>query len=259
MERKIQISNHFPDPSMFREKSFQDRVITDEKFLHKLRLKLKEVRVLCDLLEFGFPSQFMPKSLFSCYRQFYRKSGQLRDINVQIDLFSRLSESYNISSSAFTDFILSKKESAEREVVSQLKIALPALPDIIDSGFAYTELKALRERLIVHRIETILNNCDTIFVIEKLHWLRKQFKKIIYLNRMKLFSKPVLKKGLVKRLHQIEVRLGNWHDFGVLREYIREYVVADKFQTEEGWLRLIDEAVKLEEVKMLKLVEDIEL
>jgi CHAD domain-containing protein len=259
MERIINIENYFLSPALFQEEDFQNKVLTDGKFLHKLRLRLKEIRVLCDLLEFGFPSIFLSGSLYECYREFYRKSGRLRDINVQIILFSDLCKRYKLSPSVFPEFLFSKKEQILEEFKAQLKTSYTELPNNIQVDFVGGELEGIREKLMVSKIKTILDNREDLFVFEKLHWLRKQIKKIIYLDKMKLGRRPVLKKRLVERLHQIEIRLGSWHDLTVLRKYLLEYETVAGHAVEVGWFPSIMDAAKVEEVNVLKSVVEVKL
>jgi CHAD domain-containing protein len=199
----------------------------DIEAIHEMRVCLKRLNTLFRILNYDKKSNFRLKKCFKPVRQIFKKSGPVRDFQVQVQLVEQLKKVF------FIDDKLSKLISDERDnlVVEYLKIAK-----------SFNLLKAKRSFKIIKRYLTNWHDAELgkqletfeqsrFSAIEKysnpdnkaynLHSARKMIKDLAYISEMLKSDTKLDNSSLVKYKEAGHI-LGEWHDRAVLHDFLEK-------------------------------------
>ncbi|GET30243.1 CHAD domain-containing protein [Prolixibacter sp. SD074] len=223
-----------------------------EKELHQLRLRLKDIRVRCLLLEFAFPERYQGKSLFVPFREYYQQTSQLRDLTVALHRFRKICRKYRLSSNGFRNHLWHHYREEEKKLEH-----LP-IPDIDTFEQQHqNEIPPEEQReIILQQMQQLMEKTKAAHleneITENLHWQRKQLKKLIYLNRLLADNSPVWEEETTKKLELLDEKLGAWHDLQVLLQFTGQFAGHHPRGHTPVWLPRITRAIVTEQIRVLE-------
>jgi CHAD domain-containing protein len=246
---KEQILRFFTNNSNgFLEKFTLASKTADIDAIHEMRVCLKRLNTLFRMLNYTKKSNFRLKKCFKPMRQIFKKSGPVRDFQVQVVLVEQLKQIF------FIDDRLSSLISDERDrlVVEYLKITK-----------SFNLLKTKRSFKIIERYLTNWNENEIekhleafersrFLFIEKysnpendafnLHCARKMIKDLAYIMEMLKSVATVDNSYLVKYKEAGHI-LGDWHDRAVLHDFL-EQLRSQKSTSKPHDFKILDIRIK---------------
>lgn len=202
----------------------------EEEDLHKLRVEIKNLRVL-----FAFLQQLQTKNLkltglLEFLKPVFKKAGKIR--TVQLNL--KLSKAYRSASmSRFRDFLQKREKKARVRFVKELKAFDKEtfkglhkkklnLLEKIEAGITARRSEAYVRRVFV-KVRTALFNTNK---DEALHEIRKHFKTLKNMGRLFAELKQVSPlHAEIKKTEALYEKIGQWHDELVFTESFETYVL----------------------------------
>ena len=197
------------------------KTVYDAEAVHNFRISLKRIKVVLQFLEFLTSSRVSASDKIKKYRPIYKKTGRLRDLHVQIDLYDVISEEINISNNYYINYLLKSENKSYNKLKSSFKeddlIFLTEIRKLIlfntkDIKAEYLLTKGhefAREKF--SRIKELYKNNIS---QELFHAIRTQLKDIYYLNN--IFKQQLQLRTIInidhERLNEVGTLFGAWHD-----------------------------------------------
>ena len=209
---------------------FEVREYCNVKSVHKLRLSIKELNALFEILNFKEEIHGFKEEL-NLIDQIYSKSGQLRDNQVQLNIL----KGYKNVMRHEVDIVSEGLKKNHKTIKKALKIKVnrfnpfdlvllnQRIDSIIESMNESLVDSVLQEKVndIVNQINQIIqSSCED----KDLHQIRIKLKELLYLLsilKKRNNKKPRIYSLRVIKLKKIQKLLGHWHDLKVLLERVK--------------------------------------
>lgn len=206
----------------------------DRESVHKLRLSIKKLHVLLKLLDFW--SSFKRKSkLLKRIDTMFLYAGNIRDIQIQIDLLKTYSERIEVDIDRWIASLNKEQKKVEKKLKSKIVSINPfdivLLNQQIDNAIEIISDNALTEVLHAKVEELMLlikQNLNDNLDENILHKIRILLKELIYtlLLIRKGSTDFKFSESFMKSLDHLQENLGYWHDLKILLDWINTSVVA---------------------------------
>lgn len=232
----------------------------DEKAIHQLRVCIKQLRALYKLMEVLTPDAFSARQQFKEMKRLFRPAGQLRDIQVQVNLLKDYARTLGHPCNEFKTFILKNEASHQREFCDAL---LTFDVDSLEKNYKKIRqvLEEIREKEIYLKSELWLEKqfklafklAEMLASEEKIHQLRK-LVKAAYFTFLLIYEDQVkLKKGEKPfgSLKELEEMIGLWHDRCVLLGLMSKFLKQANGDAANPVYRQLKETVEFENEKFL--------
>jgi CHAD domain-containing protein len=205
----------------------------DVDALHDLRVGIKRLKALYQVLDPLSGGKFEYKTHFEDIRQLFKAVGKLRDIQVQNRLFTYFAKETPLED--YKDFYRELQKSAEDESV-QLKSALQSFkPQVMEDSIndtavfleGYTDKKAIKQTL--KYLNKRLKQVKDLLPFKKdellMHEMRSRVKQAYYIIELLKLMQPDLEAVEdAKCIKLAGELLGQWHDHAVLSDQIRNFL-----------------------------------
>ena len=194
--------------------------IDDPEVLHSIRVELKKIKSILNLMQFGLPNLKGHKRYIP-FRTIFRRAGEIR----QPEVIYKLLLQHQIR--GITDSQIPNADQEER-LISAFKKDVPMFIAIVTAKRSklkeylenLTEKKA--RKYLAKRRQQVKRLLFPIFEPEALHKTRKIIKEIIFLDWVDK-DKPS-----VTFFKKIESRIGQWHDKQVLLKILNSAQYKDQ-------------------------------
>ena len=189
--------------------------------VHNFRISLKRIKVVLQFLEFLNDSKVLASDQIKKFKTIYKKTGRLRDIHVQIELYKIISEELEITDNSYFESLLKRENKSYNKLKASLKeddlLFLSEIRELIlantkdlqadylltkgndFAGVKFAKIKELYKN----------NNSENLF-----HAIRALIKDIYYLNN--IFNQQLLLNDIInvdhERLNELGSIFGIWHD-----------------------------------------------
>ncbi len=205
----------------------------DEISVHQLRLSVKKMRTLFDLLEAVDPVHFSTSVHLRKIRQVFRYSSALRDLQVQKEKFHGMAKSSGRKISGLMSYLdqLEKREFMllRKKLLKTGDQVFALLGNYIASSFddRYDEadiLKIFKWRA-AGLLEDSLEIFDTAYEEAALHEIRRKVKQAYFLMKFRAIRSVRTNERQVgsAALHRLEETLGKWNDTVVSLRYFKAF------------------------------------
>jgi len=217
-----QIINYYKDLlKSFKHDLHKLKSSLGKKTIHNIRLDIKKLRVLYNLIKEIYHGKFDSKDYSKAYKGLFKAAGKIREAQVNKDLIT----SYKLpSKNSFCEYF----EIREKEARSKLRKRL-SKTHIESPGKAKSELMKVLKGL---NKEKFTKGCHSLLIAEyegikclrkaslnvkSFHKMRKHFKNLGYLTNLLDKIKPDwIDKHTLTELKKTEKLMGQWHDRVVL-------------------------------------------
>jgi len=212
----------------------------EAELVHELRLCIKRLRAFHKLAEQLY-SDGMVEHIHMKHRvrQLYNVAGQLRDTQVQIDMFTSLEEQTGMKYPEFGKWLLRREKKRIRRFGKKPEQVVPQTT-------SQSTHEKIGNLLALADDETILENAGNVLFglysmakklsggnsnDKDLHQLRRITKQMRYIISIMTHSYPdyTYKAISVKSLREIEVAAGHWHDNLVRIVLLGKFMEKKKF------------------------------
>ena len=203
--------------------------------IHGIRVEIKKIRVVFQLLEMVVPKKFNVTEHYISFRELFKHTGMIREIQINLIYL----EKYNLDSSAVIPFkkYLQRKEIKLKNEFNEIMKKFNMVR-FIETGEI---IKKLCDDI---SIERIIEKCARFIVKEskrikkllaaentpdEIHKIRKHFKALSAIATLlyNINHKKPLKK-LLTNLKKTEIKLGIWHDRVILAESLEQFLKINK-------------------------------
>ncbi len=205
----------------------------DVDAIHDFRVGVKKVKALYLFADDLSNNSLNVKKKLSALRKLFKTTGNLRDIQVQIELLCKYKKKLNIELSDFNDYFHEKEKYFERKSDHAIKNFKLSELDKLQTKYDEYLSKQKEDKIFNKAFEIINKRYSNLIIlsqhfsnIDDIHKLRIRLKEFIHifasLNKdKKLFSKIPVAYIELKRIGEI---LGTWHDKIVFKEYIDDFM-----------------------------------
>lgn len=207
------------------------------KALHDLRVGIKKIKVLYQLIKTVSRSKFNFSDNFKEIRKLFKSVGLLRDLQVQKNLFLHLIKESSLNDYKKFIFHLDKHEESESNKLTHVLStfnpkfledsfvdAALILEEISDKKVKRKILKQLSKR--VKQIKLLMPYTKDNECMHNMRTRVKQTNYIIELLRMMHLDQKVLYDS--KSFKKAADFLGLWHDYVILEEHITKFISENK-------------------------------
>ncbi len=221
---------------------------TDQTF-HKLRVELKKLNALFEILEYCSP-EFKNRKYFKPFKTLFQQAGRVRELHIT----EALLKTYFAENSLIqlSQYIAKQKKSEEDAFFSLttklIRSKLKKQFQLIEPYAHLTTKKKIRRYLEKNKnsIEKILTEEN--IKLDLVHAIRKRIKTYNYNRR--IIDKDVLSKNITSTDHLSDL-VGKWHDLQITLDYIQASKKSVAFEPEEFNLLLEGEQKMTTECKQL--------
>ena len=234
--------------------------------VHDLRVALKRLKAFFNLVG-SLSETFDAKKQFRDFRRIAKKTGGLRDSQVQLELLGEVNSDIKTDLSGYTAFLgklegecyerflvfaagdpLSKLDGMEKKIKRSLRPVTPVR----------AETKALG-RFYNLRNDLVLRGRDGVHKIENLHKIRILSKEIHYtfeiLNQgLHLFETVTTFVKDIKKVHQV---LGKWHDYEVCLDHLNDFFRENESAVKDEQYAVFTKRVRNEKKRLEKKFESV--
>ena len=203
---------------------------------HKLRVELKKLNALFEILEYCSP-EFKHRKYFKPFKTLFQQAGRVRELHITEALLNtHFDENALIQ---FNQYIAMQKKSDEDAffaLTTKLKRSrLKKQFQLIEPFAQQTTKKKIRRYLEKNRIriEKILTQEN--IEMDHVHALRKRIKTYNYNRR--LIDKNDLSKDITSTDHLSNL-VGQWHDLQITLDFVQSTKKSVAFEPEESNLLL---------------------
>ena len=208
--------------------------VNDPEGIHQMRVENKRLRALYRLLESLNPA-FDSRLKFKPFRRYSKKSGQLRDSHVQIQLVRAMQNKLGANLTGFLNFLQIKKDSGdknfrkfnkERKTASVFKTRKP-VKSALGGGIADEVVRAavaghcerMKAELVALKTEGRLDQSimHLVRILSKEAWYTFQIAQ----QAFDLYTQADQFMASLKSVHQ---SLGKWHDYDLCLSLLDEYL-----------------------------------
>jgi CHAD domain-containing protein len=198
---------------------------------HQLRVELKKLNALFDLIEFS-STKFRRKKVIKPFKTIFKQAGKVRDLQIEEATFKKYQE-YNLLLKYRSNLCIQQLKEKKlffsllnlqttKQLKNQYKKSIPFLSEI--------DREKVNSYLIKKKAEIKIFLSQPNLQTEQLHELRKLLK-IYYYNEMNLLLKNKNQKTPKKK--KLTELLGNWNDRVITIIQIQKTIDEAKTNTEE--------------------------
>lgn len=213
----------------------QCKLHAEPEVVHQLRLCIKKLRAFNKLsAQLGLHQTEEYKQVALKLKDLFSLAGQIRDVQVQIQLLSEYEEQTNTSFTEFGKWL----RSIEKKRISKLKsTSLTFLPQPVNNILNEENDKEISNDFNVNillKADNLLNDLFTEaqrlatgnIIDADLHRTRRVTKQLRYILNVVHYSFPdyVYKRITIADLREIESVVGNWHDKLIRRELLESFM-----------------------------------
>ncbi|HRY33141.1 MAG TPA: CHAD domain-containing protein [Bacteroidales bacterium] len=205
----------------------------DEISVHQLRLSVKKMRALFDLMESIAPERFSTSAHLGEIRQVFRYSSALRDLQVQKGIFHDIGK---LKQKKYTSLI-SFLDQLEKQQFTQLRKKLRKTGDQVftmlsdyiavtfDSRYDEAEIRQIFKWRATGLLRDAAGIFDTGYEAKALHEIRRKVKQAYFLMKFRAIKNIRTKDMQLgsAALHRLEERLGSWNDTEVSLDYFKTF------------------------------------
>lgn len=237
--------------------------------IHFLRIKLKRMKAVYNLLEFIYRDDFKKKKYYRHLKPVFSALGSIRERQMNMDILSgyegvgKLQNAYSLFIASAMPFLEKKLEKVLSRFDSKAFISKGKQLTELCIGLGEEELRSASSEFIrseTQRVRNLLSNSDD---PEYLHKIRKVLKNI---SPVLLLLWPRddkrFKKKWYRNLKTTEKHIGHWHDRYVLLESLTGFINAsgrkgDKVYSEYLNLKqILDNEIYEDSKRMLKSLDN---
>lgn len=213
----------------------------DADVLHDLRVGIKRLKALYQVLDPISEGRFDSKTNFSDIHLLFKEVGKLRDVQVQKSLFSFFAqENADYTYTEFEELLNAREETASDELKLILQqfdngiigVSLEAANAFLDD-ITKEEATNLTKKLLKKRFKQIGELLPNKKDEELMHELRSRIKQACYILEILALMQP--EKEFTKHPKRLKLSaelLGQWHDHIVLIAALTDFLV-DKTDVED--------------------------
>lgn len=197
--------------------------------VHDMRVSLKRMKAFFNIIG-AIDDGFDPKKRFRSFKKIAKKSGNLRDVQVQIELITDVNKTLGLDVSAYYDY-LGRQETeshemfrafAESSPLDNLKNAKKTIEKALEDISRVRAETKVQGRFFNIRNNLVIAGREKTLAEETLHRIRILSKEIHYtfeiLNQcFNLYNERTDFVKAIKKVHQV---LGSWHDYEVGLEHL---------------------------------------
>jgi CHAD domain-containing protein len=230
-----------------------------EKQVHKLRVEIKNLRILFDLLKTASQKKLHIKPALKLLNPVFKKAGRMRTNHLNIDL-TKTFRSPVIS--RFREHLKEKEKQAGKKLVKEIKGFKAEKLDHLhkDNLKVFQRLdndtiKNSSKIVMKEEFAKVKTEMGDIHSDEVLHDIRKRLKTVKNLGRLldEMHPDKELQKELKKINHTYE-RIGEWHDAIILVEELEKYVEKHETPLDRKKATPIIKRLKLNNEKRKKVI-----
>ena len=232
-----------------------------EEPIHQLRLHIKRMRAILELIEITSKGKFKKKHHFSLFSKFFNSAGALREMQVNHLIIRKF---HNNGVGPFEEYLKQRQTAAGRKLQ---KAVIK-----FDTGKFKKENYKIRSAVKEMDEEKIISQSEKFISREirkikklrfklsdprKLHKIRILLKSVSAILKLLKAYKPDNKWARLKNdIKPLELLIGEWHDRQVLVSTINRFIV----KNEDGNKKLgnVKKLVKRIEVENRKKVREVE-
>lgn len=232
-----------------------------EEPIHQLRVHIKRMRAILELIEITSKGKFKKKHHFSLFSKFFNSAGALREMQVNHLIIRKL---HNNGVGPFEEYLKQRQTAAGRKLQKAVIN--------FDTGKFKKENYKIRSAVKEMDEEKIISQSEKFISREirkikklrfklsdprKLHKIRILLKSVSAILKLLKAYKPDNKWARLKNdIKPLELLIGEWHDRQVLVSTINRFIV----KNEDGNKKLgnVKKLVKRIEVENRKKVREVE-
>lgn len=180
---------------------------------HQLRVEIKRVKALVDLIAFC-SHKWNPKKTFEPFKVIFKQAGKVREIQLQLALLEQ-QPSFNSLTGCRKQYKKKLKRALEKFFVaadSKTSGKLRKKHRIIIALFLQIGKKKRRRYMAIKRQEIKKMLRENTIKKKQIHTFRKRLK--VYDYNEKIMKYPEQNKEIAERNRLMEI-LGHWHDYQV--------------------------------------------
>jgi len=199
-----------------------------EETIHDLRVDVKNLRALLDLLEKITKEEFKKKAFFDLLAPLFEDAGRLRAAAINLGLLRKLKDP---ASAPYRRFLQEEQKKTGMQFLRTLKAFDASVLDAQHAEAGAAAKRSTNEKVIARAEKEIAKNYKTVKRAaggkrkKQLHAIRKRLKIVKALS--KLLEALEKKKKWKRRLEQIkktETLIGDWHDTDALIAEIKKFM-----------------------------------
>jgi CHAD domain-containing protein len=221
-------------------------IITGEsEDIHQLRVDVKKIYALYSLFEMIQPEVFHKRKRYNLFRDLFKLSGRIREIQVHLIFLSKPKFKKNDFSSFITflkeqesqatkNFLLAIKDFNDKELKSTEKEIRIICMEISAKKLKRNSGEFIREKAL--KIQCLLAEEQD---IAHVHTIRKHLKAMSTVSTLVSTVQPDEKLGLIiSGLNKSEVMIGDWHDKIILSDIIDLFIKNQEVTSDDIFLPL---------------------
>ncbi len=228
------------------------RLNYDAEAIHNFRLSLKRTKVVLQFLEVLTNSKITASENIKKYRPIFKKTGRIRDLQVQTDLYITLTDETNISDTSYIKYLANRESKSYKKLKSSFTdndlfflsefndLIVANTKNISDEDLVNTGNELAREK--ANRIKEIYSQ-DKSHI--RFHAIRGILKDIYYLNNIvntQLALQEILNIDH-DRLNTLGSMFGAWHDKINALAFLKKFLAknTDKKEVYDELVRSLDQ------------------
>ena len=213
----------------------QCKAHAEPEVIHQLRLCIKKLRAYNKLATYPGPSQPEEyKKVAQELKKLFSLAGQIRDVQVQIQLLAEYEEQNNTPYPEFGKWL----QSIEKKQISHFNSSSGnffPFPDgksskqqnAEESSVESNETILLHSEIVLNELFAMAQKLATGYIIDAdLHRIRRVTKQLRYILNVVHYSFPdyAYRRITIADLREIESVVGVWHDKLVGREFLESFM-----------------------------------
>lgn len=197
-----------------------------ETAIHDFRVAIKRLRTVHELLQELHPESVDAASQSAAFREVFKTSGKLRDIQVQIDIledvslhnhkfythfYAYLRKKESVATSNLYDFLYGKDYPVD---FSDYHESVEILVQDVDEDVLLSTIDRMVNNLMIQNFNLFNQENQA----ESLHEIRSNVKRCHYLLTIAKYLTPDTNEILTKKIAIVNKAgdmLGNWHDLDI--------------------------------------------
>lgn len=208
------------------------RQSTDVDGIHDLRVGIKKIKSIYELLDHCQDSEKMIDERFQAYHSLFKAAGKIRDLQVEEQLLHKYEKRLKMPFQSFTSKI---QQDIEAHTEAMTKEAEKFEHKILENDYQHLlellqkqdekKLTKRAKQYAVKRFEKVEKHAKKAHKPKKLHKSRTHMKKGFYVTAL-LTEYAGLKElePLTEKASNLASDIGDWHDKHVLLEEVEKYI-----------------------------------
>lgn len=203
---------------------------------HKLRVELKKLNALFEILEYC-STEFKHRKYFKPFKTLFQQAGKVRELHITEALLKTHFDETSLIQ--FSQYIAMQKKNEEDAFFSlttkSKRSKLKKQFQLIEPFALQTTKKMIRRYLEKNRNRIKKEMTQENIQMDQVHALRKQIKTYNYNRR--IIEKNDLNRNITSTDHLSDL-VGQWHDLQITLDYIQASKKSIAFEPEESNLLL---------------------